>query len=76
MRIHDHIELNPEVLCGKPVVKSTRLSVEFIVGLLGQGWTTDQLLRNFPALTAESIQACLAYAAERLTAEKVYPLSA
>lgn len=70
------IELKPEVLAGKPVVKGTRLAVEFIVDLLAQGWTEDAILENYPTLTREDIKACLQYASVALQAEKVYPLKA
>jgi uncharacterized protein (DUF433 family) len=70
------IELNPEVLQGKPVVKGTRLAVEFIVDLLAQGWTEQKILENCPGLTMEDIRACLKYACAALHDEKVYPLKA
>lgn len=76
MAWQDRITLNPAVLVGKPVVKGTRLSVEFVVGLLAQGWNEEEVLRNYPGLAREDILACLAYAQERLAAERVYPLSA
>lgn len=72
----DRIALDPEVLVGKPVVRGTRLAVEFIVGLLAQGWTEAQILDNYPGLELPDIRACLAYATERLAAERVYPVSA
>ena len=68
------IEVNPDVLVGKPVVKGTRLAVEFIVDLLAQDWTEADILENYPGITHEDIKACLAYASARLRAEKVYPL--
>jgi uncharacterized protein (DUF433 family) len=72
----ERIELNPKVLAGKPVVKGTRLAVEFIVDLLAQGWSEDAVLNNYPGLTADDIRACLQYASAVLHAEKVYPLKA
>lgn len=71
----DRVELNPKVLVGKPVVKGTRLSVEFIVTRLAQGATPDDLVQSHPRLTREDILACLAYAAELLEAERVYPVA-
>ncbi len=68
------ITLDPNILVGKPVIKGTRLAVEFIVGLLGQGWSESEILRNYPGVTREDIQACLAYASVVLQSEKVYPL--
>ena len=76
MTWQDRIVLDPEVLTGKPVVKGTRLAVDFVVGLLAEGWTEAQVLAEYPGLTAEDIRACLAYAQERLSAERIYPLTA
>ncbi len=72
----ERIELRPDVLAGKPVVPGTRLAVEFIVELLADGWTEEAILKNYPGLTRDDIQACLRYASARLQAEKVYPLNA
>lgn len=70
----DRITLDPAVLVGKPVIKGTRLAVEFIVELMAQGWGEAEILRNYPGLTPEDLQACLGYASAVLRAEKVYPL--
>jgi uncharacterized protein (DUF433 family) len=72
----DRIEIDSAVLVGKPVVRGTRLAVQLIVDLLAQGWTEQELLSNYPGLTAEDIRACLAYASAVLSAEKVYPITA
>lgn len=77
MERHDpRIAINADVLAGQPVVRGTRLSVSFIVGLLAQGWTEGQIVANYPGLTHEDIRACLRYVQERLASERVYPLSA
>jgi uncharacterized protein (DUF433 family) len=68
----DRIVIDPDVLVGKPIVKGTRLAVEFVVDLLAQGWTEADILRNYTGLTHQDIQACLAYASSMLKAEKVY----
>ncbi len=70
------IIVDPKILVGKPVVKGTRLAVDFILDLLAQGWSHDEILRNYPGLTAEDIHACLAYARDMLRNEKVYLLEA
>lgn len=57
---------NPEVLGGKPVVTGTRLSVDFILDLLAQGWTEEQLLENYPGLSHEALQAVFAFSAESM----------
>jgi uncharacterized protein (DUF433 family) len=49
--------------------------VDFIVGLLGQGWTEADILRNYPGITHDDIAACLQYASEILQSEKVYPVA-
>jgi uncharacterized protein (DUF433 family) len=74
MKWEDRIAASPDVLVGKPVVKGTRLSVEFIVNLLADGWTQAQILDSYPNLKSEDIRACLAYARELLQEEKVIPL--
>jgi uncharacterized protein (DUF433 family) len=56
------IILDPNILVGKPIVRGTRLAVEFIIDLLAQGWSTDEILRNYPGISLEDIQACLSYA--------------
>ncbi len=74
MNQQTRITLNSDILAGKPVIRGTRLAVEFIIDLLAQGWSTDEILRNYPGLSIEDIQACLSYASAMLKAEKVYAL--
>ena len=74
MSWQERIVINPEILMGKPVVKGTRLAVEFIIDLMAQGWLEADILRNYPGLTQEDIKACLSYASTVLKTEKVYPL--
>ena len=69
----DRIIIDPEMLVGKPVVRGTRMSVEFLIDLLARGWTTDQVLHEYDHLQAEDIRACLHYAREVLASERVYP---
>ena len=57
----DRIAIDPDVLVGKPVIKGTRLAVEFIIDLLAQGWSTAEIERNYPGITLLDIQACLNY---------------
>jgi uncharacterized protein (DUF433 family) len=58
----DRIIVDPDVLAGKPVIRGTRLAVEFILDLLAAGQSEDAILSNYPGLTREDILACLAYA--------------
>lgn len=74
MAWQDRITIDPNVLVGKPIVKGTRISVEFVIDLLARGWTTAQVLGEYDHLQPEDIQACLAYASEVLKSEKVYLL--
>jgi uncharacterized protein (DUF433 family) len=73
MTDHPRIVLDTAILAGKPIVRGTRLSVDFIIGLLADGWGEADILRNYPGLTHEDIAACLAYARDTLSSEKVYP---
>jgi len=54
------IIVDPEILAGKPIIKGTRLAVEFIIELLANGWSHDDILKNYPGLTSEDILACRA----------------
>lgn len=76
MNWHERITVDPKVLVGKPVIKGTRISVEFVIDLLAGGWTIEQILTEYDHLTREDIQACLAYASAVLKSERVYPLPA
>jgi uncharacterized protein (DUF433 family) len=67
------ITLDPNVLAGKPVIRGTRLSVEFVIGLMADGWTEADILANYPAIGHHDILACLAYARETLSSERVFP---
>ena len=73
MTSDERITLDPAVLVGKPVIRGTRLSVEFIIGLLADGWSEADVLANYPGLTREDLAACLNYARDLLQSEKVYP---
>jgi uncharacterized protein (DUF433 family) len=70
------IVLDSAVLAGKPVVRGTRLSVEFVLGLLAEGWSEADILDNYPNLSGDDVRACLAYARDALASEKVYPSAA
>ena len=70
----NRITVDNDILAGKPIVKGTRIAVEFIMDLLANGWTTEKILKNYPQLEKEDITAVLKYATELLKEEKVYPL--
>ena len=71
---HPRITLAPDVLVGKPVIRGTRLSVEFVIGLMADGWSEADILENYPGIT--HILACVAYARDTLSSEKVFPSAA
>jgi uncharacterized protein (DUF433 family) len=76
MAKRSRIVLDPKVLAGKPVVRGTRLSVEFVIGLLAEGWAEADILANYPGITREDILACLAHARDVLNDERVFPSAA
>ena len=59
-----YIHSDSQILLGKPTVKGTRLSVEFLLGLFAAGWTEQQVLENYPTLTSEALRAVFAFAAD------------
>jgi len=73
---HSRIALAPDVLAGKPVVRGTRLSVEFVIGLMADGWTEADVLQNYPGIEHGDIIACLAYARDTLKSERAFPSAA
>ncbi|MGQ9825813.1 MAG: DUF433 domain-containing protein [Desulfotomaculales bacterium] len=68
------IRSDPSVMMGKPVIAGTRITVELILEKLAAGETIDQILEAHPRLTREAIHAALAFAAEALKADVVYPV--
>jgi len=69
-----YIHADPDILRGKPVVRGTRLSVAFLLGLYAAGWSEQQVLDNYPTLTAEALRAVFAFAAESLNEEALFTL--
>lgn len=72
MNWRERITIDQQILVGKPIIKGTRMAVEFVVDLLARGWSVERVLREYDHLTPEDIQACLAYASEVLKSERVY----
>lgn len=70
----DHIHSDPDVVSGKPVVKGTRLAVDFILNLLAEGWSEEDILDNYPSLDSTALRAVFAYAAECMRDEQFHPL--
>jgi uncharacterized protein (DUF433 family) len=67
---HERIEINPEVMGGKPVIRGTRIPVELVLRKLGAGMTFDAVLADHPRLEREDILAAQAFAADFIAAEE------
>lgn len=67
------ISIDPKVMVGKPIIRGTRISVEIILHMLAQGIPEDNILKEYPRLKLEDIRAALAYAAQVLAHEDVFP---
>jgi uncharacterized protein (DUF433 family) len=70
----ERIAINPRVMAGKPVVKGTRLTVEYVLNLLAHGSSFEEILREYEDLTLEDIQACLLFATRSLESTDFMPL--
>jgi uncharacterized protein (DUF433 family) len=68
------IAINPKVMLGKPVIKGTRLTVEYVLNLLAHGTTFEEILQEYEGLTLEDIQACLLFATRSLESTDFMPL--
>jgi uncharacterized protein (DUF433 family) len=67
----DRIAIDPEICFGKPTVKGTRIWVGLVLGLMADGMSEDEILRDYPQLTVEDIRVCLDYGARVATARFV-----
>ena len=71
MRRHERIEINLQIMTGKPVIRGTRITVEHVLRKLGGGMTPEQILEDHPHLTLEDIRAAEVFAADYLAGEEV-----
>jgi len=71
-KLLEHVEINPQIMMGKPVIKGTRLPVEIILEKLAYGYTEEDILKDYPFLTRDDIKASLLYAAKVLAFEEEY----
>jgi uncharacterized protein (DUF433 family) len=74
-QLRQRIVVDPAVMAGKPVIRGTRVPVELVVRMLAQGVSEDAILAEYPRLRQPDIRAALAYAADRLANEEVFPLA-
>ena len=70
----ERIVIDPKILVGKPIIKGTRISVEFILELLSNDWSYEKILQEYPQLKKEDILASIQYSLEILRDEKTYAL--
>ncbi len=68
----NRITFDQKILGGKPIIQGTRIAVDFILELLAQGMTPDEIISEYPQLTKDDIQAALQYAADSLKREEVF----
>ena len=71
----EYVEVNPEIMMGKPVIKGTRITVELILEELSAGKDINDLLKAHPRLTKDAIWAALAFAADAIKGERSYPIA-
>ena len=76
MSNEERIILDPAILSGKPIIRGTRLAVEYVIGLLAEGWLASDITDQYPGVTDADVLACLAYAREVMASERVYPTAA
>ena len=72
----ERIALNPEVMVGKPVIRGTRLTVDYILNLLAHGASVEEIIGEYEGLTREDIQACFLFATKSLEDSSFVPLPA
>lgn len=74
-KLLERISMNPKVMVGKPVIRGTRLTVEFILNLMAHGATTQEIITEYKNLTAEDVQACILFASKSLENMVFMPLT-
>ena len=72
----ERITINPKVMVGKPVIQGTRLTVEYILGLLAHGTTMEEIVEEYPGLAKDDIYACLLFASKTLQDASFVPIKA
>lgn len=72
MNWQDHIHSEPKILAGKPVIRGTRIAVDFVLNLFAAGWTHEQVLKSYPQLSPEALRAVFEFAAQAMSDESTY----
>lgn len=76
MGILKRVVVDPDIMVGKPIIKGTRITVEFIIRLLAEGRSRKEILKGYPHLTEDDISAALYYSAEIIEHEDIIPIEA
>ena len=71
MNYRDNITISPDIMLGKPVIKNTRITVEFIIKKLSEGMEINEIVNEYPSLTKTDILAALAYSADVISKEEI-----
>ncbi len=74
-QLRKRVTLDPRIMAGKPVIKGTRIPLDLIVRMLAQGMPEKEILEEYPRLKSEDIRAALAYAAQTLSDDDIFPLA-
>lgn len=69
--VHERIDINPDIMGGKPVIRGTRVSVELVLRKLGAGMSPESILADHPRLTLDDIRAAQTFAADRLAGARL-----
>jgi len=71
MNYRERIIISPDIMLGKPVIKGTRITVEFIVKKMSEGMEVNEIIAEYPPLTRDDIMACLAYSADVISRDEI-----
>lgn len=74
-KLLERITINTQIFGGKPIIRGRRLAVEHVLGMLGAGDTVEDILKAYPWLEREDVQACLVYARRVMASERIEPLA-
>ena len=71
MNYRERLEINPEIMMGKPIIKGTRITVELLLRKLSEGMSIEELLKAYPNLKPEDVYAVLSYSADVISKEEM-----
>lgn len=71
MNYRDRINISPDIMLGKPVIRDTRITVEFIIKKMSEGMEIDDIIAEYPPIQKDDIMACLAYSADVISKDEI-----